>query len=496
MAYTFKDFLEKRIAIDATGCWDQFAKRADAAGVKWNAGQRPAGYRNVHDKVYIYQSGGMVGYWEGASPDIPLVPFSDLAPDRPQKGELYIVTDRNDSLFYHTGDVLEFESDDGSDCPWFYNRTTGRKHRIAIYLKCVRKLEPATEPANVGDMIVVLQGRANSANVRRGETLEVLRPWSYDPGEAAVLALAKDGRTWVFRPIHYAIIKRAEPRPAPADKPAEKPSPTYSFADFITKKIAITVKPEEWDRFAGVAGKAGVKWVNGKTFKEYRKPNEALGARDEDTGVTWGWSASDGRPIAAFADLTDAKFAPALAYTFADFLAGRIIVAFRDKAEHDAFCRACDAGGARWEINRAMSTHHYLSPSGYRTRKRSDWLEVDFPHPADGIPTINFYDLTDAKAVAPTQPNPNAALRITITTDGTTTTATLFDGQREIRKGVAKCDPRDKFDFDTGAKLAFDRMTGRNLHRMAMGLDAQKLRGTIDEALVIAARIADQAAIC
>ena len=41
-----------------------------------------------------------------------------------------------------------------------------------------------------------------------------------------------------------------------------------------------------------------------------------------------------------------------------------------------------------------------------------------------------------------------------ITTDGVTTTATLREGKRVIRTASAKCDPRDTFGYETGAKLA------------------------------------------
>lgn len=51
------------------------------------------------------------------------------------------------------------------------------------------------------------------------------------------------------------------------------------------------------------------------------------------------------------------------------------------------------------------------------------------------------------------------ALPVTvITTDGTTTTATLREGKRVIRTATAKCSPGDTYDYATGAKLAFDRL--------------------------------------
>lgn len=47
---------------------------------------------------------------------------------------------------------------------------------------------------------------------------------------------------------------------------------------------------------------------------------------------------------------------------------------------------------------------------------------------------------------------------IVITTDGKTTTATKRVGKQVICTASARCDPRDTFDFNTGAELAFKRL--------------------------------------
>lgn len=49
--------------------------------------------------------------------------------------------------------------------------------------------------------------------------------------------------------------------------------------------------------------------------------------------------------------------------------------------------------------------------------------------------------------------------KILITTNGTTTTAKLLDGKKEVKTASTKCNPNYKFDFMTGAKLAFERLT-------------------------------------
>lgn len=50
---------------------------------------------------------------------------------------------------------------------------------------------------------------------------------------------------------------------------------------------------------------------------------------------------------------------------------------------------------------------------------------------------------------------------ITITSDGKTTTAVFTVDGREVKKGIAKCSPEDKFNFKTGAELALERMWGK-----------------------------------
>ena len=51
--------------------------------------------------------------------------------------------------------------------------------------------------------------------------------------------------------------------------------------------------------------------------------------------------------------------------------------------------------------------------------------------------------------------------KIVITTDGKTTTAKIYAGKSIIKTATAKCSPDDKFDFVTGAKIAFERLTGK-----------------------------------
>lgn len=48
--------------------------------------------------------------------------------------------------------------------------------------------------------------------------------------------------------------------------------------------------------------------------------------------------------------------------------------------------------------------------------------------------------------------------KIVITTDGETTLARLYNGDKVVKKATAECSPDDKYDFSTGAKIAFTRL--------------------------------------
>lgn len=48
--------------------------------------------------------------------------------------------------------------------------------------------------------------------------------------------------------------------------------------------------------------------------------------------------------------------------------------------------------------------------------------------------------------------------KIVITSDGEKTLARLYDGKKVVKTATAKCSPEDKFDFETGATIAFDRL--------------------------------------
>lgn len=85
-----------------------------------------------------------------------------------------------------------------------------------------------------------------------------------------------------------------------------------------------------------------------------------------------------------------------------------------------------------------------VNPNGERTYNE--------PHYSvkENIPFI-FFESELASVPVNTQ-------KIVITSDGTETLARLYDGNKVIKTATAKCSPEDTFDFETGARIAFDRL--------------------------------------
>lgn len=90
---------------------------------------------------------------------------------------------------------------------------------------------------------------------------------------------------------------------------------------------------------------------------------------------------------------------------------------------------------------------------------RNNWLEKYFEDSAEKI--REFTKQAIDKALEKEKIKMRKDQKIIITTDGKTTTARMFDGKELIKSAEAKCHPDDEFDFETGAKVAFDRLVER-----------------------------------
>lgn len=116
----------------------------------------------------------------------------------------------------------------------------------------------------------------------------------------------------------------------------------------------------------------------------------------------------------------------------------------------------------------------------YKMNLGGSTLIVDVPHPLSVLRDLDhlreldqmFSRAQTAESAAHRQTTESAAHRqtkkrapqpvIVITSDGVTTTATRRIGKAIQATATAKCNPGDRFDFDEGARIAFERLCGRD----------------------------------
>lgn len=107
----------------------------------------------------------------------------------------------------------------------------------------------------------------------------------------------------------------------------------------------------------------------------------------------------------------------------------------------------------------------------YKINLGGNTLIVDVPHPLSILRDLDHLRELD-QMFSRAQAAESAAHRqtakrapqpvIVITSDGVTTTATRRIGKAIQATATAKCNPGDTFDFDEGARIAFERLCGRD----------------------------------
>lgn len=70
------------------------------------------------------------------------------------------------------------------------------------------------------------------------------------------------------------------------------------------------------------------------------------------------------------------------------------------------------------------------------------------------------YVETEFNAWRKIEKNQNTSTRCVIISDGKTTTAKMYDGDKLVKESVAKCSPDDEFNLEYGMHLAFHRLIG------------------------------------
>lgn len=75
--------------------------------------------------------------------------------------------------------------------------------------------------------------------------------------------------------------------------------------------------------------------------------------------------------------------------------------------------------------------------------------------------------------------------KIVITTDGKMTTAVLYNGKQRIKEAKAVCAPDDEFDFNKGAAIAFERLTGQACGKRADAVYIDKFEQLLNTKICI-----------
>lgn len=101
----------------------------------------------------------------------------------------------------------------------------------------------------------------------------------------------------------------------------------------------------------------------------------------------------------------------------------------------------------------------------YKVNLGGNTLIVDVPHPLSVLRDLDqmFSRAQTTESAAHRQTAKRAPQPvIVITSDGVTTTATRRIGKTIQATATAKCNPGDTFDFEEGARIAFERLCGRD----------------------------------
>lgn len=144
-------------------------------------------------------------------------------------------------------------------------------------------------------------------------------------------------------------------------------------------------------------------------------------------------------------------------YTMEEFIEGKFGVKV-NKSNCEDFLNMCAKRGLRWGSGEKANEFvpnfdifeegvviiHEMRPNGMRL------AYMVFSYTGDGVPIIDYKDFVDEKAPA--------CYQITITCDGTVTTATMVINGKKIKTAIARQNPEDKFDWRKGAELAFGRL--------------------------------------
>jgi hypothetical protein len=202
----------------------------------------------------------------------------------------------------------------------------------------------------------------------------------------------------------------------------------YTIKDFIDQKFVLRVKPDQWSQFVEVMEPAGVKWAyKGGLHWTDISNTFGISVPGNPKTLTHNWERSgENIPIVDWADFkagldkpTDKPPQPA-----------------PKKGDRIRILVALPNGAVLWKGDTQIVSNPDIHGDGTHAVLTTDAWHI----------SSDKYEIIG--------PSP----KIVITTDGKTTTARMYEGKRVVREGKATCSPEDKFDYDYGAQLAFDRL--------------------------------------
>lgn len=147
-------------------------------------------------------------------------------------------------------------------------------------------------------------------------------------------------------------------------------------------------------------------------------------------------------------------------YTMEEFIEGKFGVKV-NKSNCEDFLNMCAKRGLRWGSGEKANKFvpNFDTPESeiaIKCEERFDGNEICLVYgrchvfEQFWIPVIGCKDFMDSNA--------HPSYQITITCDGTVTTATMVINDREVKTAIARQNPEDKFDWRKGAELAFGRL--------------------------------------
>lgn len=228
---------------------------------------------------------------------------------------------------------------------------------------------------------------------------------------------------------------------------------------FVEHKIAIKLmKKQEWDELSVIFDDAGLIWSSGykctehtPTFLKSRLKNDG---RKDPVTVHSSMFYGDRKLAVDVVSCLPEKFKVMSHSEFIDYCYEKY-----NEANYFVYARGC---GKSLRVANGMfdklADGKAIEPVGFKGGKRPSIFSEN-SKPA-GLDLLNdaFEEMRKNVHQGLVDSIMNQPYDIHISSDGKTTTAKFYVNGKVVREAEAKCHPEDRFNFHTGAEVAFDRL--------------------------------------